>query len=279
MVNKKSDKISWAVKLFIGQTEIIQDLKNNSDKKDLVLMNIKRNALEIYEQVQDLELENEFSEIEITLSPIEKIKQCYDSIIFLRQSVKNDNYKARYNFMEKTLTQFSTANNHNAQTVFYQDLSGYWSYRYIMEYLQLPHIKAIYVNEISRLSRNVEGYIFITKYAYENGKEIYLNNTLITEGNGYISGLVQAIFSEFELLSKQNNFSKYLDEVALFLTKKTTLQEIKNPKAKKLCKLARYTDRTQFLSKMNDKAIEVLESDKSKELKATAERVLQIING
>lgn len=212
-----------------------------------------------------------------TIVPSKHVK--YDCVIHLRQSIKNDQYKGRYDRMNKLLTSMAERLGYKTPLVkFYQDLSGYFSYQEVFKYLLNPKIKAIFVAEISRLSRNVEAYLEMVNYAFDHHKRIYLNDVDITRGSGYISGLIQAIFAEMELLSKQTQFSYYMLEVALFLTEKITLSEIKNEKAKKLVRLARFDDFEPFIQKMMDKAIGVVNSPKSKsELKDVAKAVIEAL--
>ena len=211
------------------------------------------------------------------IDDIKTTKTNAQAIIYLRQSIKNDKFKGRYKRMDKSLNQFATNQGFtDIETVFYQDLSGYWSYEKVLGFLKADSVEAIYISEVTRLSRNIEAYLTIVNYAYKNHKAIYLNNTNIVEGTGYLSGLVQAIFAEMELLSKQTSFTHYMLEVAQFLNKTIKFEQITDKKAKKLASLAKFTDREQFITKMIDKAIEVINSDnKTNELKEVAKTVLK----
>jgi len=212
------------------------------------------------------------------------------AFVWLRQSIARKEFQNRHTVMGNTLLKFAENLGYkDIHTEFQADLSGFDSHELILEILSLPEMESMFAGQIDRIARNLEGYMMITQYAYDNHKRIYLNSTLISEGTGYISGLVQAIFGEFDLLSKQTSFSHYMHEVALFLTGKIKKSEMVNPKAIKLITLARFVDRVAFLEKLQDKAIGIMDKyDKkeknkngslkvSKELNEVAIKVLETI--
>lgn len=264
------DDISKSIN--VTKSKLLRQLLEN-------LIEDKEKLLEIYSKKtnQQDEIEN-FVEntFDSYLNSVSACETKAESILYLRQSIKNDNYRLRYDRMSNTLEQFSKNMGYkNTETVFYQDLSGFFSYEEVVKFLKADSVKAIFISEITRLSRNIEAYLTIVNYAYKNHKKIYLNNTDITSGSGYITGLVQAIFAEMELLSKQTSFSKYMLEVAKFLNKTIIFDQIQDKKARKLVTLAKFEDREVFIKKMIDKAINVLEDNKyTEKLKTVAKTVL-----
>ena len=249
-------------------TELITELVNNEEL-----------LIDIYNKnVREQNVINEFVDTTFNgyLDRVSEAETTAEAIVYLRQSVANDNYALRYERMDKSLTQFAQNMGYSdIETAFYQDLSGFWSYEKVLGFLKAKTVKCIFISEITRLSRNIEAYLTIVNYAYKNHKKIYLNNTDITSGSGYLSGLIQAIFAEMELLSKQTSFSNYMLEVAQFLNETIRFEDMKDKKAQKLVTLAKYTDREQFIIKMIDKSIGVLEdSTKSDKLKSIAQSVL-----
>lgn len=272
-VETKEELSKMAEELNTSVSKLTRKLLNNIVKEKETLKDV------YYENKKKSDIINNYVDntFQTYLEQIKPSTTKADCVIFLRQSVKNDAYIARYERMKRQLVQSAREKGFkNIKTVFYQDLSGFFAFKEVLKYLMATSVKAIFIGEITRLSRNIEAYLTILNYAFKNHKKVYLNNTNITFGSGYLSGLIQAIFAEMELLSKQTRFSKYMFEVAKFLNEKIVFDEIKNEKVKKLCILSKYADREAFIDKMMEKAIEVVEKDDTSEnLKSVAREVLE----
>lgn len=260
-----SNLVSELVSEIIGQRELLVEIYSKNRKTQDLIENFVDRTFETY------------------IEGIEAIETKMEAIIYLRQSIKNDKFISRYDRMNNSLTNYARTkfDDEKIDTVFYQDLSGYWSFEKVIAFLKSDSVKALYVSEVTRLSRNIDGYLAIVNYAYKNHKKIYLNNLNIVRGSGYLSGLILAIFAEMELLSKQTSFSNYMLEVAQFLNETITFDQIKNRKARKLASLAKFADQEEFITKMIDKAIEVLtvkKADKNGVVKKSSKLMIDVAN-
>ena len=73
-----------------------------------------------------------------------------------------------------------------------------------------PQIKAVFVESVDRLSRNLALTIDLLDYCSINGIQIYVGSSVMNRGVGRATLLLLSVFAEFELTSKQTSYSKEL---------------------------------------------------------------------
>jgi hypothetical protein len=137
----------------------------------------------------------------------------YDAIAFQRQSV-NKGYTLKQGLATKSNMEMGKNLQFNPFEISIT-ISGYKSpLLAILE--QNKHVKAVFVESVDRLARNLGLTIDLLDYCALHKISIYVGSNLMNRGIGRATLLLLAVFAEFELTSKQTSYSSDLLNVIKF---------------------------------------------------------------
>ena len=196
---------------------------------------------------------------------IEEIKAKKSNALCLsRQSTLKKENQGKHFRAIKSLGDRAKSYGYTPHVLYLADISGSFVHHVVKYILDNTDYLAIFVEDISRLSRNLLEGVDLLKTAFEEDLKVYEGSTLITEGSGFIQAVLKLIFAEYELLSKQGKISQYMREVAnyfivLLKDGRNKAREFKlsmHYKAIKLISIVQYAGKEPFYEKAYTKALE-----------------------
>lgn len=142
-----------------------------------------------------------------------KIPKDKTALAFQRASV-NKGFKLKQGLAAKSNEAMAIAQGYKPHSIKLV-ISGYNSP--LLAILQLnTHIKAVFVESVDRLSRNMALTIDLLDYCSLHDIQIYVGSSIMNRGIGRCTLLLLAVFAEFELTAKQTSFSEDLLNVIKF---------------------------------------------------------------
>lgn len=143
-----------------------------------------------------------------TLIPLE-----FDALAFMRESV-NKGFELKQNIAQQSNEHFASQLGYNPFSI-KLTVSGYKSP--LLAILQKnEQIKAVFVESVDRLSRNLGLTIDLLDFCSLNKVKIYVGTSIMNRGVGRVTLLLLSCFAEFELTAKQTSYSNDLYNVARF---------------------------------------------------------------
>jgi len=137
----------------------------------------------------------------------------YNAIAFQRQSV-DKGYTLKQGLAAKSNLEMGKTLGFSPKEISIT-ISGYKSpLLAILE--QNTHVKAVFVESVDRLARNLGLTIDLLDYCALHKISIYVGSNLMNRGIGRATLLLLAVFAEFELTSKQTSYSSDLLNVIKF---------------------------------------------------------------
>jgi hypothetical protein len=141
------------------------------------------------------------------------ISEEFNALAFMRESV-DKGYKLKQKIAQVSNENLAKSFGFNPFSV-KMTISGYKSpLLAILE--NNEHIKAVFVESVDRLSRNLSLTLDLLDYCSLHKVEIYVGSSLMNRGVGRVTLLLLAVFAEFELTAKQTSYSLDLMNVIKF---------------------------------------------------------------
>lgn len=179
-----------------------------------------------------------------------EIPEEYNAVGMLRQSV-DKGYELKQGLAGESIENTAERMGYDCYMTPVLTVSGWFSP--VLELLKNnTHIKAVFVESVDRLARNINLTVNLVDYCMKNKIKIYAGSQVMNRGISKVTLHVMAIFAEFELVAKQTQFSSKLPNVIKFELNMMDYDDL-NDEEKKLANILQYVEQPEVFRK----AIEV----------------------
>ena len=191
------------------KTTVLVEYKNRgiTFKKSNVLSTLSSKIRNLEKELRKEIKDSIHSKYRANITSKITIDEEFNALAFMRESV-NKGFQLKQSLAQSSNESMAIALGYNPSSI-KLTVSGYKSpLLAILE--KNKHIKAVFVESVDRLSRNLSLTIDLLDYCSINKVKIYVGSNIMNRGVGRATLLLLSVFAEYELTAKQTSYSNDL---------------------------------------------------------------------